>query len=464
MKNPNLPQTFCILPFRHMQIRNSGKVSLCCHSPGLKNGEGKEFNVYEKSVSSIWNSEEMRQVRQDMIEGRRVKECAACWQQEELGGKSRRMDENMWWSESDTKWRVEKLWKRALKYLGKTTSDSCLENIAAAAVSNEFIVNTDPTDLEIEVGNICNLQCRMCSPVYSSKIESDPVHSQWYADVSLAGLRGARQLKAGITYQSRLPENKHWFKEKALVYEELLKNPKSIQHVSFKGGEPLVSKEALGVVDYLASKGNVKNLRFSITTNATVYETAMFKQLSKLKHVNLAVSLDGIDKKYEYIRYPANWESIKRNLENISRHKNILLLTSITFQIYNALDIVELFRFCDKYDYRINFSILHYPSYLAASVMPPKARQVAAQRILDYVESDCKKNNQSNISTLASVLEDVDDGVDRENLQKFMLFTNDLDRSRKQSFREVHGELLGFIEDAGIHWQNDTRFFGRSSD
>ena len=56
------------------------------------------------------------------------------------------------------------------------------------------------------------------------------------------------------------------------------------------------------------------------------------------------------------------------------------------------------------------------------------------------------------------------DKIDRENLQKFMLFTNDLDQSRKQQFREVHGELLGYIEDAGFHWQNDTRFFGRSSD
>ena len=39
-----------------------------------------------------------------------------------------------------------------------------------------------------------------------------------------------------------------------------------------------------------------------------------------------------------------------------------------------------------------------------------------------------------------------------------MLFTNDLDQSRDQSFRDVHGELLGYIEDAGIRWSDERRF------
>jgi len=455
---------FCVLPFRHMQIRNSGIVGLCCQSHPLTDESGKTFSVYEHSVDEIWNSESMRQIRQDMVEGRRFDGCERCWQREDQGGISSRMKQN-------TEWRGGSLWNRVwikvLKYLGRTPNTNYLEKIMTTylekimttAVKNDFIVKNDPVDLEIEVGNLCNLKCRMCSPIYSSKIESDLVHSKWHDQVSLAGLQGSRQMKADNALESRLPEKKHWFKERSFVYGELLRNPKSIQHISFKGGEPMISKEALGVIEYLNNKGAGKKLSYSITTNATVSNLEIFKAFSKSR-VYFAISIDGTDKLFEYIRYPAKWLLVKDNLQRYSKHRNIWLLTSITFQIYNALQIVELFRFCDQFDYRINFSTLHYPSYLAASVMPPEARRVAAKRIRDYVETDCKKQNQSNISSLANGLDAVGNEIDIVNLKKFMLFTNDLDQGRNQRFRDVNEELLGFIEKAGIPWLDETRFFG----
>jgi hypothetical protein len=45
-----------------------------------------------------------------------------------------------------------------------------------------------------------------------------------------------------------------------------------------------------------------------------------------------------------------------------------------------------------------------------------------------------------------------------ENLNQFILFTNDLDQGRNQRFREVHAELLSYIEQAGIPWHDETRF------
>ena len=41
-------------------------------------------------------------------------------------------------------------------------------------------------------------------------------------------------------------------------------------------------------------------------------------------------------------------------------------------------------------------------------------------------------------------------------MRAFMLFTNDLDITRGQSFRETHGELLELITDAGFMWTNET--------
>jgi hypothetical protein len=39
-----------------------------------------------------------------------------------------------------------------------------------------------------------------------------------------------------------------------------------------------------------------------------------------------------------------------------------------------------------------------------------------------------------------------------------MVFTNDLDVSRKQSFADTHAELLELIRQAGLEWSAETRF------
>jgi hypothetical protein len=43
-----------------------------------------------------------------------------------------------------------------------------------------------------------------------------------------------------------------------------------------------------------------------------------------------------------------------------------------------------------------------------------------------------------------------------------MLFTNDLDTTRGQSFRETHGELLELMSEAGFAWTAETLHAGES--
>jgi hypothetical protein len=41
-------------------------------------------------------------------------------------------------------------------------------------------------------------------------------------------------------------------------------------------------------------------------------------------------------------------------------------------------------------------------------------------------------------------------------MRSFMLFTNDLDITRGQSFHDTHRELLQLIVDTGFTWTNET--------
>ena len=180
--------------------------------------------------------------------------------------------------------------------------------------------------------------------------------------------------------------------------------------------------------------------------------------VGKFKDVVISVSLDGIDDLHEYIRYPAKWSTVSENIQIFSRLRNVWLTTSITFQAYNCLRIVELFRYCDSMGYRMNVNTLNYPSYLAVSAMPRAVRQIAASRLKEYVATDCKQENKNAIQALANGLDAAGDHLDIDCLEQFMVFTNDLDQSRGQRFQDVNPELLGYIEDAGFPWNQETRF------
>jgi len=59
---------------------------------------------------------------------------------------------------------------------------------------------------------------------------------------------------------------------------------------------------------------------------------------------------------------------------------------------------------------------------------------------------------------MADFIESVEDNCNTEALKTLMLFTNDLDATRNQSFRETHSELLSLIEETGFRWTDERRF------
>ncbi len=61
----NLKASFCIAPFKSIQLEPSGNVNICRH-------KGTEFsigNIKEKKLSEIWNSQELMEIRNEFISG-----------------------------------------------------------------------------------------------------------------------------------------------------------------------------------------------------------------------------------------------------------------------------------------------------------------------------------------------------------------------------------------------------------
>jgi hypothetical protein len=152
-------QTFCILAWKHLQINPEGTAKLCCRAYGsVHDAAGRSLSLDTDSFHDIWNSPYMHEVRRSMVSGDRLTECAACYEGEAAGFSSYRTESNDKWLARDGLTLADAL-RRARASLGRP--------------------QPAPVFIQLNLGNLCNLKCRMCCSSYSSQIEADPVHSAW---------------------------------------------------------------------------------------------------------------------------------------------------------------------------------------------------------------------------------------------------------------------------------------------
>ncbi|MBF0168527.1 MAG: twitch domain-containing radical SAM protein [Alphaproteobacteria bacterium] len=161
---PRPSDSFCYLAFIHLQITPSGTAKMCCIAGEEVMQDGKPMSVYSHTLDDIWNSDYMRQARKDMFDGRHIKACQRCYREEAALGESRRTMMNSGWSSK----------------LGVTAAQ-----VLESASQNGFVVDGHPSYYQLNMGNLCNLSCRMCNGDYSSRILADPVLSSWNPSCSL---------------------------------------------------------------------------------------------------------------------------------------------------------------------------------------------------------------------------------------------------------------------------------------
>jgi MoaA/NifB/PqqE/SkfB family radical SAM enzyme len=171
----NGKEAFCILPFVEFNLNPNGGVKPCCAFGRFVSKDGKPMSVYEHSIDEIWNSEDLLKVRQRMIDGRPEPGCGYCIKMESAGMRSLRDDANEMWETN-------------------SVYNPTLEKIPAIkerVTKSNFRLTGGGQMLNLDVGNLCNLKCRMCHSSASSMIANDPVHSKWsHVDPVVARWKG----------------------------------------------------------------------------------------------------------------------------------------------------------------------------------------------------------------------------------------------------------------------------------
>jgi glutamate-1-semialdehyde 2,1-aminomutase len=152
-------QTFCVLAWKHLQINPEGTAKLCCRAhDSVRDAADRAMSLDTYALDDIWNSAYMQEVRRCMVSGDRVSECGTCYEGEAAGFSTYRTESNEKWLAKEGISLAEAI-RRARASLGRP--------------------QPAPVFLQLNLGNLCNLKCRMCNSSYSSQIEADPVHSGW---------------------------------------------------------------------------------------------------------------------------------------------------------------------------------------------------------------------------------------------------------------------------------------------
>ncbi|MGD9264492.1 MAG: twitch domain-containing radical SAM protein, partial [Lysobacterales bacterium] len=411
---------FCIRPWKNLEVRRDGKLDFCCKFPSpLHSGDSTPFRITQHSLDEIWNGVELRGIRRDMLEGLPIRGCEVCYERESAGYPSDRILATGGWREG---WLNE----------GRQT----FEQLSAQAKANDYRV-PGPAFIQLSAGNLCNLKCRMCNGSASSSVAKDPVHGQWSGTCEY-------------------PVQHRWWQDRS-VLNKIFQHPQLVRRLQMMGGEPFLIKELGDVLQYLVDLGVAKNIVLEVNTNGSVKKASWLPLVEQFKRLDLPVSIDAFGELNRYIRYPCRWDHLARNMEYFKTLPNTELSTAVVLQAYNALNLVDLFRYFDSAGLPLGYVFpMEHPPYLTTRVLPLKARLLAAQRLRAYARTDCRAENRPIVISLADGLEAQADSFDEDRLVEFMTFTKELDASRGQSFEEVCPELHELIKQSGYEWTGAT--------
>lgn len=429
-------KVFCILPWIHLTVFPEGTAKICCIANRTIEEKGVPMSLQSSGLEKIWDSDYMRAVRRSMLEGKPVADCTGCYDAEKDLGASRRTHSNVLWAAE----------------LGPEF-DSLVEESARLG---DFAARR-PIYYQLIPGNLCNLKCRMCFPIFSSKIEQDEVHSHWSAPLFGKPSESAPPCIIGLDERhGRLP-NGPWYRDDAWVREVLLENAEGIRGLYFTGGEPMIEKQVEKILDHLIDRGVEQNITLEFNTNCTVLRDSMLEKLQRFKKVILSLSLDAYGAYHEYIRYPSDWRVIGRNVDRLAAlaGDQLHLSAGPVLQVYNALNLSEVLRFLDKMKVHYRITIASAPWFLAVDVLPARIRQVAAERLRAYAAERPADETQAHVLSVAHYVESLKERCTMDSLRTLMLFTNDLDAGRGQNFKDVHSELVTLLKEGGFVWSDE---------
>lgn len=212
--------------------------------------------------------------------------------------------------------------------------------------------------IDVRWTNLCNFSCVYCGPEFSS--------------------RWADELNKEIV-RPRLDQLERF---KQYIFD----HASTLKHVYMAGGEPLLMKENLELLELLQKTNPNVNLR--INTNLSKTDTQVFDRICEFPNVHWTVSVETMYNEFEYIRYGGRWVDFLENLEKIKQLNHKISFNMLWF----LLNYRSVF---DCVDYLKNLGF-HNNSFIIGALLTPEYLNI--RHLPEYVLQSIKNEIQQKIT------------------------------------------------------------------
>ena len=267
--------------------------------------------------------------------------------------------------------------------------------------------------IEISISNHCNLSCKMCNNMASSR------------------------------WQSILDQNENLLRfdfsknrTKAVSIDQLLDSMdlSNLKEIKYLGGEPFITPELYKLIEKLKTSIDLTKVKFRCNTNCTFFPSKWIPLLSDFKQIIIIFSLDGMDELCNYIRTGESWQTVSSVINqwmDLSKINNKFELAAhTTLQAYNLHQFDSIKKFVQDRKLNFFFKFIQEPSYLTLSCLP---REYIDN--LDLHDSMVK-------DTLSRI------AFDLNNFRKFVEYTQEVDQILGTSLENIVPKLYEFIKTA----------------
>ena len=393
-------KTYCVVPWTQLAINSSGLYRVCCNAiPGknlVRNKDGQALYVYKNPVNEVWESETYQEIRKQMLNSKRPDMCLRCFREEDSGVESARQKWNKRWSSSHV-------------YNSKPP------------MSIKYV--------DLRLGNLCNLKCRMCNPYASNKWVDEWNQVAHKAELVPNFSLSEKQVKE-LKSMDWPSLEKTW--------ENLYPVLESIEELYLTGGEPFLSLEQVRLLKKMVDSGKSKKITLKYNTNLTLLPEKLISLWKNFKVVKINASIDGVGALNDYIRYPAKWDVIHNNLKKLFELKNqglpLEVGVHITVQMYNILRLHESVAFFkDNFDCESYLNILNHPHCLNIRTLPDFLKEKVASHLSSF-------SSNGSIKEVIKYLHQ-ESWYDKY-YEEFMDYTKTLDGLREESLEKIIPEFF----------------------
>jgi MoaA/NifB/PqqE/SkfB family radical SAM enzyme len=327
----------CIAPFSSLFINPNGQAFPCCiynYSKSKSIDETKDQN---------WNFDHInKEIRQDFIaKGTDIKTYDNCF------GCSSNLN-----------------------------SGQYLQHNRESNNNIDYIQTPTLTNLHLKFSNQCNLACRICESGCSNLLYTEDL------------LLVKNKIRPHI-----LPILNSSLNEDSVLFKSFKDNLHNLNTLYLSGGEPLLHDAVWKLLKLAKEQGYSKNISVKFNTNGTIkLNQEKYDILKSFKHVNVSVSMDGINEHAEYIRTNVAWDRWIENLleykKEFINHSNLVLDIAITVSVYNVHIIDKIKDFFNSHGINSVLNFLHEPDELCIRNLNQDVKDYIINKYTNLIKSD----------------------------------------------------------------------------